>query len=194
MSNFSKSAPANKPIKAKQRIAQPLNAKQRIAQPIIRRARLSDAQGIHEAHMRSIQVLCASDYSEAEIKAWGHRPFQKDQRERAIQKEFVWVIEDQSKIHGYAQLEIYEKNGFTEAYLWGLYLTKEVQGQGLGKQLCALMLDQCRSANVGVLKLEATLTAHQFYIRAGFLDAGLLTTINLGDVALRCIPMIMRFQ
>ena len=53
-------------------------------QYIIRRALPEDVFGIHEAHMKSIQELCSKDYTEAEIKAWGHRPYNEEHRLFAI--------------------------------------------------------------------------------------------------------------
>lgn len=68
---------------------------------IIRRARLEDARGIHEAHMRSIQQICSKDHSPEEIRAWGGRPFQEVMRRYAISNHHVWVIEENEAICGY---------------------------------------------------------------------------------------------
>lgn len=158
----------------------------------IRRALVQDAFGIHQAHMLSIQQLCANDYTEKQIQAWGHRPFEESLRRRAIEKERVWVVEDDKVIKGYAQLEIVTKNGFVEGYIWGLYLTRELQGQGFGRQLCDLMLTEAAREGAAKVRLDSTLTAYAFYKTRGFLDAGPELEIQVRDAKIRCRPMVWR--
>lgn len=78
---------------------------------IIRRARQADAKGIHDAHMRSIQVVCSRDHSSEEIRAWSGRPYREDQWRSAISNHSVCVVEADATItaHGF-----YKAMGFKD--------------------------------------------------------------------------------
>jgi peptidase E/catechol 2,3-dioxygenase-like lactoylglutathione lyase family enzyme/GNAT superfamily N-acetyltransferase len=156
---------------------------------LIRRAALEDAKPIHEAHMRSIQLVCAKDYSEAEIKAWGNRAYDQLQREHAIKKDLVWVIEKDRVIHGYGHLRLLEKDSLKQAYIFGLYLTPEVLGKKLGHRIVTLMIEQAKAYGAKQINLESTITAHSFYGLNGFRDSGPMSLININNQMVRCFPM-----
>lgn len=101
----------------------------------IRRAKVEDAFGIHEAHMRSIREVCSQVHSPEEISGWGYRDYRQDQRVSAITDRKVWVVEEDGKIEGYAELHLREVDGRMKAHVMGLYLTAKVLKQGLGRRL-----------------------------------------------------------
>lgn len=159
--------------------------------PQIRRARESDALGIHSAHMLSIQALCSKDHSPTEIAAWGGRPFDQARWESHIRDQFVWVIEVEDHIEGFAHLRVYEKDGKKLAHVNGLYLTPKVAQQGWGRKFFDLMVEKAREAKAKRLTLSSTLTAHDFYKKMGFRDAGFQTTVEIAGTPIRSIPMVM---
>ncbi|MGZ3745390.1 MAG: GNAT family N-acetyltransferase [Pseudobdellovibrionaceae bacterium] len=158
----------------------------------VRRARPEDAHGIHVAHMHSIQQICSQDHSEEEVRAWGNRPFREEQRLHAINNHLVWVIEQNNTIHGYGHLVIEERDGKKVGHVWGLYLTPEVKGQGLGHQIIELMLEEARHSDLDSIILESTITAYQFYKRIGFEDTGPQMKVEIAGVGVRCFPMELR--
>ena len=160
--------------------------------PLVRRARPEDALGIHETHMRSIREVCSKDHSPDEIRAWGHRPYRETQRLDAIKNQFVWVAEDNGIIVGYGHLGFQESTEGKSGYIYGLYLASGVIRQGLGRQILALMIAECREQGVEGVALHSTLTALHFYRQLGFLDTGIQTAIEIGGVPIRCIPMELR--
>lgn len=107
--------------------------------PTIRRARPGDEAAIHEAHMRSIREICVKDHGEEEIRGWGYRQL-GDRWVRAIQEDFVQVVELDGKIQGFGHLRVLEKEGAQVAHLHGLYLTPEVVGLGLGRKIAHEMI------------------------------------------------------
>lgn len=157
----------------------------------IRRAQPEDALGIHEAHMRSIREVCSKDHSQQEIQGWGNRPYREDQRVNAIMNQFVWVVDNSSKIEGYGHLSITSENGRTRAHVMGLYLVPEANGKGFGVTIAKEMITEARKQNAFEINLESTLTAHSFYKKIGFKDSGELATIELGGSKIRYIPMKM---
>jgi tetratricopeptide (TPR) repeat protein len=157
----------------------------------VRKAILKDAEGIHRAHMKSIQEICSKDHSTPEIQAWGHRPYREDQRVGSIKNDLVWVVEDNGSIEGYGHLRIFEKDGLKRGHIFGLYLTPKVVGKSLGKAIVDLMMEEIKSAKVKKVSLEATITAQNFYRKVGFVDAGPETTVEISGTPIRCYPMKM---
>ena len=157
----------------------------------VRKALLQDAESIHLSHMKSIQEVCSKDHSKAEIAAWGHRPFQKEQRESAIKNDFVMVAEYLQKIEGYGHLRVFEKNSFMRAHIIGLYLTSNVIGQSIGRRMIDTMKEQCRYRKVKLITLESTLTANAFYKKCGFVEDGPEMIVHINDQPVRCYPMRM---
>lgn len=158
---------------------------------MVRNARLEDALGIHNAHMHSIQTLCAKDYAPEQIEAWGGRPFVEAQRVAAIQNHDVWVVELEGKIEGYGHLRIYDHEGVMMGHIMALYLTPKVVGKNLGREICDLMVEEARRRNVKRINLESTLTSHGFYEKMGFCDGGDLIQVTLAGTCLACHPMYM---
>lgn len=157
----------------------------------IRRATIADAEEIHNAHMRSIQEICSKDHSEAEIKAWGSRSFNKEQRESAIKNDFVWVVEAAETIQGYGHLRLFAKDGLKQGHIFGLYLTPQVFGKKFGQRIVSLMLEQAKEFGAQKISLESTISAHSFYGRNGFRDNGPMTVIKINNQEVRCYPMTL---
>lgn len=157
----------------------------------IRRALEFDAEEIHEAHMHSIRSVCSRDHSPREISAWAGRALNTARWIYSIQNEDVWVVDIESKVEGFAHLRIQERESVLQAHVDGLYLTPRALGQGFGRELTAMMIERAREAKVESILLESTLTAHDFYLKMGFQDAGPLTHVQIGGEAIRCYPMFL---
>lgn len=159
---------------------------------MIRKATPKDARGIHDAHMHSIQTLCAKEHTHDEILAWGHRPFNEGQRLAAIQNQYVWVVEIENNIEGYGQLKVYEKDGHLFAHVMGLYLTPKAVGKKFGQTIFKYMYEEAKLRNVEKINLESTLTSHGFYQKLGFKNSGPLASIEISGTPTRCIPMSLK--
>lgn len=158
---------------------------------IIRRAAIQDSEAIHRAHMLSIQQICAKDHSPHEIQAWGHRPYCEDQRVNAIKNDLVWVIEDHGEIEGYGHIKVFEREGLKSAYIFGLYLTPKVSGKSLGNAIIEMMINEAKKAAAKKISLHSTISARKFYQRAGFVDSGQETTVEVNETPIRCYAMSM---
>lgn len=88
----------------------------------IRRAKLKDAKKIHAVHMRSIQAVCANHHTPEEIKAWGFRPYNEESRHRAIQHQYVWVIDNDGEIEGYGHLGVTQGEGKMVAHIYNPFM------------------------------------------------------------------------
>ena len=151
----------------------------------IRRAAFGDEQGIHSAHMSSVQEVCCNDYNEAQINAWGRREFNLESRRRSIEASNVWVVEVDCKIEGYAQLDIRDSS----AYISGLYITKKLLSRGIGRELLSTMTNFCSSMKVRKVTLNSTITSKSFYERNGFKVTGPMENGAIGGVPIEDYPM-----
>lgn len=158
----------------------------------VRRAMIKDAEGIHNAHMTSIQRVCSKDHSQEEIAVWGHRPFNKAQREFSIKNDLVLVAEKNSRIEGYGHIRLFEKDNFKQAHIFGLYLTPAVLGMSVGQTMIETMLEQCRYHGVDKVTLESTITAQSFYKKMGFEEDGSEMTVEISGQPIRCYPMKLK--
>lgn len=156
----------------------------------LRPAKIDDALLIHQAHMHSIQMLCASDYTKEQIEAWGNRPFNAERRRLAIQNDFVWVIDHDGLIEGYCELAILNTNNTPYANLCALYLTPKVKNQKLGRALLEVAEKQCCLINIKTITLHSTLTSLGFYEKMGFVKTANQTERTIRGVAIPCIPMM----
>lgn len=161
----------------------------KIMKPFIRRARHEDAKEIIECHIRSIREVCAKDYNEAQIAAWSGRDFQETRWHQTMNKDFVWVVADDSgKVHGFGHLEIAAK---PPARIAGLYFAPEVIGKGLGREMITLMRDECRKKGISDVDLMSTKTSKEFYQKMGFSSLG-LRVHQLGGQNIECYEMIAK--
>ena len=99
----------------------------------------------------------------------------------------VWVIERHGQIAGVAALSF--SNEDKSAFIRALYLTPEVLGLGLGRQLMDEMLAEAKNGKVRWIKLESTITARGFYAHFGFKDDGPVRKIPIGGIPVTAFPM-----
>lgn len=156
---------------------------------MIRKALITDAKDIHEAHMISIREICSRSHTPDEINAWGRRPYNETQRTEAIKKDELWVVELENKIEGFGHLRLFNEAGKQHAHLMGLYLTPKSSGKGFGNQIIQKMLEICRAKKVKTILLESSLNALNFYHRHGFKDIGEQKTVLINHTPIRCQAM-----
>ena len=156
----------------------------------IRRARVEDAAAIHLAHMRSINEICAKDYSSEEIAGWGGREFDKFKRTLTIQEHWVWVVEIEGLgVSGFGHVRPPRDSGSKVAWLNALYFTPEAVGRGAGAALLAQMESFALSQGVDRMELQSTLNSRRFYERAGYIQVGPETRECINCSEVRCLPM-----
>jgi putative acetyltransferase len=129
---------------------------------IIRRATVDDAVAICDLHVRSIRVLCAGDYTPAQIEAWAGRK-RPELYTRAMTDggETMFVAVDESnRIIGFV--------AFKQNEIYGLYVASESVRRGVGAALLATAEAAMRAAGVSHVKFRSTITALTFYERQGY--------------------------
>lgn len=153
---------------------------------LIRRASLSDAYSIHEAHMKSIREVCSKDYPEESIQAWGHRQFNGEQRHKAILNDYVWILESKGVIEGYGHLTDKGRGLFE---LTALYITSDFIGKGHGRRIFDLMVAKIKELGGQKLNFCSTITARDFYEKQGAHCVGELKEMNMNGTGIKCYSM-----
>jgi len=150
----------------------------------IRPAEIQDAPGIHQAHMRSIAEVCASDYSPQQVKAWLW-PWDKAWREQLIEKNHMWVVEEGGEISGFCDM-------IPSGEVMALYLVPEALGRGFGRALLEVMEDFARQQGWSSVHLCSTLTARGFYLSQNFVavPGGKTEHSTRSGVTIPCVEMI----
>lgn len=154
----------------------------------IRRAQIEDARAIHDAHMRSIREVCAPDYTQEQVDAWGGRPFDQSDREKCIREDFMWVVEDNGSILGFAHLRL-PKDKLGVGNVMGLYFAPEAKGKGLGRQMAQRVEGQASSEGCHTLILNSTITSLEFYKKMGFQQTSPQICHAVRGVGIPCYPM-----
>ncbi|WP_408097523.1 GNAT family N-acetyltransferase [Peredibacter sp. HCB2-198] len=152
----------------------------------VRRALHSDAQNIIDSHVRSIREICFKDYTPEQIEAWAGRKFKPELWWQTIDRDYVWVVEVNSQVRGFAHLAFMDKD---TAEVLGLYLAPEAKGLGAGKTLFNILRSEAKSQGVKKLQLHATLTAKTFYETFGFIQTAGLDSVEMRGVDIPCVPM-----
>lgn len=154
----------------------------------IRRGLFGDEEGIHLSHMRSIREICVRDHGKEEIKGWGFRPNKSKEHWKKTFDDphvFIWVVEHEGNIEGHSFLRIASPT----AHIHSLYLTPTILGFGFGKQLLYKMIETATNNGVQELRLESSITAHEFYKKHGFVDAGPKQMVDIGGFPVTAFPM-----
>jgi GNAT superfamily N-acetyltransferase len=154
--------------------------------PSIRRARYQDAAGIFLSHQESIRQHCSKDYTQAEILAWTDRYFRPSLWHQSIDRDFLWVVEENQRILGFGHFAVLLENA---GEIMGLYLLPEAIGRGLGREMFKQFITVAKENCVHVIELQSTLTAESFYVQMGCLPTGPSETIEMRGVPIPCIPM-----
>ena len=157
---------------------------------IVRRAKLRDQVGIHDSHMRSIREICVHDHGEEEIKGWGYREVRSHQQwEQTLSntKKYIWVVEHENKIEGHCFISLVPEDAKADIHC--LYLTPVVYKKGFGAILMEHMLEVAKENNIKKIFLQSTITAHSFYKKYGFEDAGPMQKVEIGGYPVRALPM-----
>lgn len=127
----------------------------------IRRATLRDRESIWNVHIRAIQEVCKSHYSQKEIEDWSEvlRPTRYNE---PIKRGSFYVAVDDNVIIGFGNLN--QDSGEIEA----VYVAPEYVRRGVGSGILQALESVARDAGLTRLYLSSSLNAVQFYENAGY--------------------------
>lgn len=127
----------------------------------IRRARQEDKEAIWRVHGSAIRGRCASHYSREVIEIWAGR-LRPEKYAEAIDRYEFFVAEEEGAVVGFGEL------GAEAGEIQGLYVSPDVKGRGVGRELLRTLEGRARAHGLKSLRLTSSLNAVAFYERAGF--------------------------
>ncbi len=162
-----------------------------LGRAFIRRANQNDIAEIHSAHMRSIQEVCAQDYSVEQINAWGKRKLNAEKWPKRILNDEVWVVDLAGHVEGIGHAcKVLQTQSETQIEINALYLTPAVLGKGLGQSIINKFKDWAQTQKIAKLSLNSTKTSLGFYQKMGFVKKQCESVpFMINNVAIDCYPM-----
>ncbi len=148
----------------------------------LRRAVITDAERICRMHKASINNLCRSHYTRAQIEAWAG-PKRAEHYELLIRDLIVFVMEEGDDIVAFAALDS------PTAEIRALYVVPEVVGRGVGARMLDALEGEARRLTIPKLNVSATLNSVGFYERRGYLSKGVAENVLPQGVSLPCVRM-----
>jgi putative acetyltransferase len=134
-------------------------------EPRIRAASVEDARAILEVHYSAVHDTAVSDYAEDVLTEWSP-PITEDRIEKyaleSLSRHTTLVAEMDGLIAGYGVIED------SCNVLRDLYVSSRCCRRGIGSALLRAFEDLARERGCKELRMNATLTAHRFYLRHGY--------------------------
>lgn len=152
---------------------------------IIRKTKLEDMKSVEGAHRRSILEICSKDYSADQIEKYAEVKYTSDIWENSINNEYHISVEVDGNIEGMCHAKVCE-NGDGE--IVGLYFTKKIAGQGLGRKVVEMAFEYLSSFKPKKIILTGTITAKGFYETMGFVEIE-KKQVNLRGALIDCFQM-----
>ena len=129
----------------------------------IRRANLTDAEALATIRRRAIRALAVPSISLEEAEKWA-RQVAANRFTRAIQDHEVWVAVE-AVVIGWVEVD--------RNCIAGLYVSPSCARKGVGSALLAHAESSIQSSGCTAVYLDASQNALDFYLRRGYLRAGL---------------------
>lgn len=127
----------------------------------IRRATMADAEAIWRLHHRSVEALCAADYTPVQITNWvTHSTLEKQQKR--LQHHRVFVAEEAKQMIGFVRW-----NPATNE-LCSLFVDPDFVRRGVASALMDIAHQDALARGVTEFWLDASLTAVPFYKATGW--------------------------
>lgn len=129
---------------------------------MIREAVRSDAAAIHEIHMASIRMLCASTYTPEEINSWSSNPDTERYIRQMDEGRLFLLAMEGANICGFGALDIAKQE------IAGLFVHPGHAGLGIGAKLLHALEDAAMAHGMSELVVHSSLNARRFYEKYGY--------------------------
>ena len=120
---------------------------------------------ISELFTNTIHNICNKDYTKEQLNAWANPNIDYTIWGKRLDKTkpYLAVIED--KLVGFVE--------FYDDYIDCFYVHNEYQGKGIGKALLSYILEVAIKNGIKILKVDASITAKQFFESFGFVQTSM---------------------
>jgi GNAT superfamily N-acetyltransferase len=125
----------------------------------------------------TVHSVCKNDYSEKELDAWAPANFDVIKFRNSLKDAFNIVAFKGKTLAGFLSIE---RNG----YINRLYTHKDFQRTGIATSLFEKAQNWASENGIREISLDSSKTAEGFYLKMGFIKAGISVTQH-GDVVFR---------
>ena len=148
----------------------------------MRRATAEDIPQIWDVRTKAISKGCQTHYSAYNVRKWADVPPFPGFAD-VIEKTDFYVVEDEGKIVGCGHLDR------DKAEIGAMFVDPAVHHRGIASLVLAHLQEIARQHQLSVLKLESTLNAEEFYLKAGFHSVERNTFKHPNGFELDCVLM-----
>jgi putative acetyltransferase len=134
---------------------------QSLPKPALRPFLAADVPMLAAIFAAAVEELTADDYSEAQREAWAEVAEDEQTFGRKLESELTLVATLQNSPIGFASLR-------GNDHIDMLYVHPSVAGQGVGATLCDALEKLAGARGAGILKVDASDTAHEFFRKRGY--------------------------
>lgn len=149
----------------------------------IRKAQQEDCQSIGSVHAAAVKGICTAFYTSEEIQAWSV-PRKPESYEESVRSKEFFVAEKGGVIVGFGVLN--QASAEVEA----VYVSPEAGRRGIGLQVLRKLEERALSLGLAELRLNASLNAVPFYMRAGYVPQERSKYRLATGVEIACVPMV----
>jgi N-acetylglutamate synthase-like GNAT family acetyltransferase len=127
-----------------------------------RKAKVEEAQQIIDLHCDTVRRVNSKDYTSEQIEAWlGKRKVEITQGMIRAGEYYV-AVDNHGNVMGVGNIK--------GNRLFGLYVSADHQGQGIGTVLLEEMEKDAASSGITTIETDSTLTAEGFYKSHGYVE------------------------
>jgi len=149
----------------------------------IRNAQPEDCEAIRNVHITAVKGIRTSLYTPEELQSWAV-PKKPESYEESIRTKEFFVADEDGVILGFSVL-----NRET-AEIEAVYVSPQASRRGIGLELIRTLEERAIALGLEVLRLNASLNAVPFYLRAGFMaEAESKYRLSTG-LEIACVPMV----
>jgi GNAT superfamily N-acetyltransferase len=128
----------------------------------VRKAKIEEAQRIIDLHCDTVRRVNSKDYTPEQIGAWLGRRNVEITQGMIRDGQYHVAVDPNGNVLGVGNMK--------GNRLFGLYVSADHQGQGIGTALLEQMERDAADSGVTAIETESTLTAEGFYKSHGYLD------------------------
>ena len=150
--------------KLKKRFPEGFEEERSVNRLSLRQYRPEDLPAMEQLFYDTVHEVCAADYSEEQLAAWADGHVDSQAWNASFLSHYTMTAWMGDVLVGFADLD----EGCSAAYLDRLYVHRNYQTQGIGRELAECMERRARTVGAGEITVHASVTARPFFERLGY--------------------------
>ncbi len=150
---------------------------------MIREANPSDYVTMDALFRSSARAFCSRSYGRQVIENWAGKPWPDRFRKskESGDEQYVLTMDGNVVCFGSINLESHT--------LVSLFVSPHHSGKGVGECMIKFLLERAASSGIGVLKVDSSLNAVNFYVRHGFMEVSRSMYCTKNGVEMESVQM-----